>query len=239
VILELKGEFDTFECPRFTEEIDNLGSLGVQKVILNFRFLRFINSTALGAIVKAKRTMASQGGEVVIAQPGKFVANVLDTLGLSEIIPIYDDEAKALEHFQKDSKTAVDVGGENVILFHFQDASHTEAFGKAFGVGKIEEIEEEGHIERGDKEDTGYDPKVLFKPGNSLQLKFRLPFYKKAYYFECIGKIKRTQISKASLKVTVHFDDLSEEDAKSIKQFVSDMRFLKDEIKSTSGGGGG
>ncbi len=239
VNLELKGEFDTFECPRFTEEIDNLGALGVQKVILNFRFLRFINSTALGAIVKAKRTLTSQGGELVIAQPGKFVANVLDTLGLSEIIPIFDDEAAALEHFEKDAKTAVDVGGENVILFHFQDDAHTEAFGKAFGVGKIEEIEEEGlrfHIERGDKDDTGYDPKVLFNPGNLLRLKFRLPFYKKAYYFECIGKIKRTQISKTSLKVTVHFDDLADEDAKSIKQFVSDMRFLKDEIKSSSGG---
>lgn len=240
-ILELKGEFDTFECSRFSEEIENLGSLGVHKVILNFRFLRFINSTALGAIVKAKRTVTSQGGEVVIAQPGKFVANVLDTLGLSEIIPIFDGEEAALDHFNKDTKTTVDVAGDNVILFQFKDEELTKAFGRSFGVGKIEEIEEQAirfRLETGEKEEgslpADFDPKVLFNPGNELQLKFRLPFYKKSYYFECKGKVKRTQIAKAVVRVTTEFVDISNEDAKSIKQFVSDMRFLKDEIKSSN-----
>ncbi len=237
-ILELRGEFDTFECPRFSEEIDNLGSLGIHRVILNFRFLRFINSTALGAIVKAKRTVGSHSGELVIAQPSKFVANVLDTLGLSEIIPIFDNEEAALEHFSKETKSTVDVAGENVILFHFEQEEHTKAFGRPFGVGKIEEIEENGlrfKVEKGEKEEEiDFDPKVLFAPGNVLSLKFRLPFYKKAYYFECNGKIKRTQIGKPAVRVTMQFMDLSDEDSKSIEQFVADMRFLKDEIKSTS-----
>ena len=235
-ILELKGEFDTFECSRFTEEIDNLGSLGVHKVILNFRFLKFINSTALGAIVKAKRTMTSQGGELVIAQPGKFVAGVLDTLGLGEIIPIHDDEESALEHFDRDRKTTIDVGGENVILFHFENDEHVKAFGKAFGVGKIEEIEERALRFKVERAEDGpdYDPKELFAPSSQLKLKFRLPLYKKAHYFECNGKIKRTQIGKEAVAVTTEFIDLPADDMKSIEQFVADMRFLKDEIRSPS-----
>jgi len=235
-ILELKGEFDTFECSRFSEEIDNLGTLGIHRVILNFRFLRFINSTALGAIVKAKRTVGAQGGELVIAQPAKFVSSVLETLGLSEIIPIFETEEAALEHFNKDTKKTVDVAGDNVILFHFKDPELGKQFGRSFGVARIEEIEEGGmrfKVERGEKEgEPEYDPRVLFAPKNQLHLKFRLPFYKKAYYFECAGKIRRTEIRKSEIRVTTEFLDLSDEDRKSIEQFVADMRFLKDEIKS-------
>jgi anti-sigma B factor antagonist len=236
-ILELRGEFDTFECSRFSEEIGNLETLGINKVIVNFRFLRFINSTALGAIVKAKRTLTAKGGELIIAQPAKFVANVLDTLGLSEIIPMYDTEEEALGHFQAATKSSVDVVGDNVILFQFRDSEHSRAFGRSFGVGKIEEIEEERlrfKYEKGDKEDAAdFDPKVLFAPGNELQLKFRLPFYRKAYYFECSGRIKRTQIAKDSIRVTAEFQNLAEDDRKSIQQFVADMRFLREEIRGT------
>src|SRR5215471_5973583 len=50
-VLALKGEFDTLYVPSFDQEITGLADGGVARVVLNLRFLRFINSTALGAIV--------------------------------------------------------------------------------------------------------------------------------------------------------------------------------------------
>ncbi len=54
-VLTLKGEFDTFYCPVLMEEVDSLVERGVNHLILNMRLVKFINSTALGAIIKAAK----------------------------------------------------------------------------------------------------------------------------------------------------------------------------------------
>jgi anti-anti-sigma factor len=51
-ILTLKGEFDTFYVPRLQEEVEGLLEQGVRHILLNLRLVKFINSTALGSIVK-------------------------------------------------------------------------------------------------------------------------------------------------------------------------------------------
>lgn len=239
-ILELKGEFDTFDCARFSEEVDSLVTLGLVRVILDFRFLRFINSTALGAVLKARKALTTKGGELVISQPAKIVAEALDTLGFSDIMPVFTAQEDALAHFEAAEKKTVPVGGDNVLLFQFKNAEHAAAFGRTFAVARLEEIEEETlrfKFERGGEkgEGSGLDPKVHFAPGNELQLKFRLPLYRKAYYFECTGRITRTQIAKSAVRVTVEFEGLSPDDKKSIHQFVQDMRFLKEEIRGSQG----
>ena len=69
VILHLRGEFDTYYCPMLQEEIDAVQRGGVHRVVLNLRMVKFINSTALGAIIKASKALSSEGGRLVISRP--------------------------------------------------------------------------------------------------------------------------------------------------------------------------
>ncbi len=240
-ILSLKGEFDTFECPRFTEEIENLQSLGLHKLVLNFRNLKFINSTALGAIVKTKKNLTARGGDLVIAKPSVFTKNVLNQLGLDQLIKVYDTEEDALDFFKAKEVRSVDIDGENVILFQFADPQKTVTYGHPYGVGKIDHIDEDGlsfRWERGKKDGKGSldaPAAELFAPGTELRAKFRLPFYKKAYYFDIPSEVWKIEDRRsAGATVYIRFREMGEADKKSIDQFVNDMRYLKGEIRSVA-----
>jgi anti-anti-sigma factor len=54
-ILHLRGEFDTYYVPLLQKEIDDLAKAGIVRVVLNLRLVKFINSTALGAIIKSSK----------------------------------------------------------------------------------------------------------------------------------------------------------------------------------------
>src|SRR5688500_12461136 len=93
--LTLKGEFDTFYCPKLQEEVESLLASGTSHVILNLRLVKFINSTALGAIIKAFKRCKAEGGHLVIAQPSTFARDIINKLGISKLVPMYDDDDEA------------------------------------------------------------------------------------------------------------------------------------------------
>jgi anti-anti-sigma factor len=240
-ILSLKGEFDTFECARFSEEVDNLQSLGLHKLVLNLRNLKFINSTALGAIVRTKKNLTLRGGDLVIAKPSVFTKNVLNQLGLDQLIKVYEEEEEALLFFKAKEVRSVEIDGENVIIFQFSDPQKALAYGHPYGVGKIDNIDEEGLSFRWDrsKKDQKGSPEIsaaeVFAPGTEVRAKFRLPFYKKAYYFDIPSEVYKVEDRRsAGATVSVRFREMSEADKKSIEQFVNDMRYLKGEIRTVA-----
>ena len=94
-ILHLRGEFDTFYCPHLQKGIDSLVAAGVSRIALNLRLVKFINSTALGAIYKASRGLSANGGQLVISRPSNFCRDIIEKVGLDRIVPIHDsDELK-------------------------------------------------------------------------------------------------------------------------------------------------
>ena len=107
-ILTLKGEFDTFYCPALIAEVDDLIERGVSHLVLNMRLVKFINSTALGAIIKAHKRCRAEEGELVIAQPSPFVRDVITKVGIDKLIDLHSDAegaADAIEtHLAKNRK---------------------------------------------------------------------------------------------------------------------------------------
>jgi anti-anti-sigma factor len=94
-ILHLRGEFDTFYCPHLQKEIDSLVATGVSRIALNLRLVKFINSTALGAIIKASRRLSADGGQLVISRPSNFCRDIIEKVGLDRIVPIHDSDEDA------------------------------------------------------------------------------------------------------------------------------------------------
>ena len=64
-ILTFTGEWDAFNLPTFSAKIDNLVESGNTNLVFNLRLLTFINSSALGYLVKTKRAVEAGGGDLV------------------------------------------------------------------------------------------------------------------------------------------------------------------------------
>nr|MBP8300847.1 STAS domain-containing protein [Planctomycetota bacterium] len=96
-ILTLKGEFDTFYCPALMQEVEDLLERGVNHLVVDMRLVKFINSTALGAVIKAHKRCRAESGELVIAQPSPFVRDVITKVGIDKLITMYDSEGDAVK----------------------------------------------------------------------------------------------------------------------------------------------
>jgi anti-anti-sigma factor len=73
VVLTLKGEFDSFVTNAFSNEIAKVNADGVHRIVLNMRLVKFVNSTALGAMIKARKQCRASGGDLVVSQPSARV----------------------------------------------------------------------------------------------------------------------------------------------------------------------
>jgi len=244
IILKFTGEFDTFNLPGFSERIDKMISQGDVLMILDLHLLKFINSAALGYLIKTSKSVAEHGGEMVMARPSKFVKKTLSTLGLDTVFKMFASTEDAIQHFKKDEDVGeLKLGGGEYdesltgsvpILFRpaDQDAAPNQ-------VGRIVTLYEDGLLFRYESGGDAADPaKGYLSEGTKLKLKFRQPFAVKDYYFEMGGGV--TQVSEmvgsddedAVLTVKVSYDNIKDEDRKHLEQFVRDQDSWRQELKS-------
>jgi anti-anti-sigma factor len=216
-VLTLKGEFDSFVCQPFMEEIKGLIKNKVVYLILDMRLVLFINSTAIGTLVKIHKEAKAQGGKLVLCRPSNFVHGVLDSLGLLGLFAMADDPEKALQEVGA-SGEGMDMGGENSVILHVPGSKDT-------CIAKLAVLEEEGMTLN-----VTETPKD-FKEGVKCDVKFRLPLFRKGHYFEGSVVINSVTAKEVGVQVKCAFDSMKDEDRKSIAQFVEEMKFLRAEAK--------
>ena len=100
VILKFTGEFDTFNLPGFSERIDRMIAGGDTMLVLDLYLLKFINSAALGYLIKTSKRVKEQDGEMVLARPSKFIRKTLTTLGLDDVFRIFESVEAGIKHFK-------------------------------------------------------------------------------------------------------------------------------------------
>jgi len=248
VILKFTGEFDSFNLPAFSERIDRMVEQGDVLLVLDLYLLKFINSAALGYLIKMSKAVRARGGEVVLARPSKFIKKTLVTLGLDDVFSVFDTVEHAVSHLHKGG----DVGeihleggeydealtGSVPILFRPTGTEEADALPNQ--VGRIVTLYEDGLLFRYEPDrEKGEDPvEPYLRAGESFKLKFRQPFAIKEYYFEMTGNVQEvTRLVSDEDGQTVHavrvrYDDIQEEDRKHLQQFVRDQEAWKAEIKS-------
>ena len=250
VILKFTGEFDTFNLPGFSERIDRMIALGDNRMVLDLHLLKFINSAALGYLIKTHKSVKEQGGEIVLARPSKFLKKTLVTLGLDGVFKIYDTVENAVGHFQSGKEV-----GQLKLESSEYDESLTGAVPILFRprgvgtenlppnqVGRIVTLYEDGLLFRYEPQKgaaKGADPvKSQLKEGVKLKLKFRQPFVLKDYYFEMDGDIVQVsqmfgveEQDEGVITVKVRYDRLKDEDRRHLEQFWRDQDDWKGELK--------
>jgi anti-sigma B factor antagonist len=109
-ILDLDGEFDAANLKDATARLDELIGLNTQ-VVLNLRRLRFINSLALGYLLKKSKLLAERGGELVLAEPSTSFVATIRTLGIDQVFHVFPTDYEAIDYFTMRDETATGTFG--------------------------------------------------------------------------------------------------------------------------------
>ena len=231
-ILSFAGEFDAFNLPTISEKIDALIQKGGTRLVFNLQELKFINSSALGYLIKTHKRLRELDGELVLSTPSKFFQSTVTTLGIDQIFKIYPDDEEAVKYFH-------DAGGEEKTDFEGVPVDEgmlgsTKMFfkvldeGKTMGVGKILAIYEDGPTFKypADPDKVKIDPDEL-TIGRKLWIKFRQPFLEKERYFEMEAEIvmavELDNDPANACKFRLRYTKADEKDVQLLEQFVKDQ----------------
>ena len=263
-VLHLRGEFDTYYCPLLQEEINGIQKTGVNHVVLNLRMVKFINSTALGAIIKASKALGAVNGKLVIARPSAFCRDILEKVGLDRVVPIYDTDEDAIGaltsaqaeasgggsesdgegEFEQDPSSVLFTLSDKKRLAHFieeekaKNPLHGHAFGANWnGVGRMAALSEDGvaFTWNGGKTDmTPWRMGQMLAIGSGVNVKFRLPLLQRGY---CEAKVEIESLEERAegVKVCARFQDIDDQTREAVRQYSEDMAFLKQELKKATG----
>lgn len=252
-VLEFAGEFDAFNLPTTSKEIDGLIDAGDVQLVFNLKKLSFINSSALGYLIKARKKAQAAGGDVVLVQPSNFFRKTLVTLGLDKLFSVYEStEDGVAHHTSRLSSPGADLGdeidesltGANAILFSLVPAVGTKRY-----VGRISSLYANGLKFRWEVpgwtrdfrppiSTANFDKEI--HPGRKMRIKFRQPFMVQGHYFEMDATIaivsrdvRDDGVDEAMF--SVKYENARPEDLDLLKRFVEDMAELRSEIDQARG----
>jgi len=241
-ILAFTGEFDAFNLPTVGEKIDQLIQKGCTHLVFNLRLLKFINSSALGYLIKTAKRLKELDGELVLAEPSKFFQTTIKTLGIDQIFKIFPNDEESVKYFhdaggeQSQSYEGVPVDdkllGSTTVFFRMLDSPETMA------VGKILSIYEDGPTFKypADPDKVKIDPDELMI-GRGVWIKFRQPFLEKERFFEMEAEIVMAvdldDVDGAS-KYRLRYTKIPEADRTVLEQFVRDQDLLRNEARPKS-----
>jgi anti-anti-sigma factor len=256
-ILHLRGEFDTYYCPLLQEEIDGVLRAGTKNVVLNLRMVRFINSTALGAIIKASKGLTQKGGRLVISRPSTFCRDIIEKVGLDRVVPVFEtDEAAAESLVTQSPKKPAEAAAQGkeepaALLFTLVDQERLSHFiskkkdwvppGLDFGAqwsgtGRMASLDEKGLRFAWNGGSTGlspFDMGQMLSVGTRLMVKFRLPLLRRGY---CEAQVEVTLLEERpdGVKVGAVFTEIDTETRDAVRQYARDMAFLRDELRKAT-----
>lgn len=260
-VLHLRGEFDTFYCSLLQKEVDELVKAGVTRVALNLRLVKFINSTALGSIIRASKALNGAGGKMVISRPSKFCRDIIEKVGLDRVVPIYDTDEESgtvlTEGVSAISKMEGDdvLDDETTIMFapsdkerieHYIPAEqrtekanpvHGHAFGTSWrGIGRMSALDSDGLRfvwTGGNSGLTPFEMGQMLSLGTHLNVKFRLPLLRKGHC-EAVVTVSELEERPDGVKLAASFTELDDETQRAVQQYSKDISFLKKELRKAT-----
>ena len=99
-VVDLSGRVTEGEDIRVLRDtIEDLLRKGQKKILLNLGDVSYIDSSGLGALLKAFTSVRNQGGELKLLHPAKSIQNMLQNTKLNAIFDVRDDEPAAIAAF--------------------------------------------------------------------------------------------------------------------------------------------
>ncbi len=99
-ILRFNGAFDAANLDKVSTGINGLIAKGCKRLVLNLKELEFINSSALGYIIKTMEGLRDEGGGLIISQPSRQFETVITELGIDQMFDISSDDEEAIQQLR-------------------------------------------------------------------------------------------------------------------------------------------
>lgn len=94
VVVTASGELDAYVAPELTAALDQAG---VDRLVADLTAVSFMDSTALGLIVRAVRDRGESGGETRIVLPQSTARRIFEITTLDRVLPVSPSLREALE----------------------------------------------------------------------------------------------------------------------------------------------
>ncbi len=229
-VLHLVGNFDTTDVDTFHAHIEGAVDNQQFKVLVDTSQMKFINSTALGSLIRAQKRLQQYGGDLAVAELPTFASGVFKTLGLDRKIRCFKEQEEAKSYLHSVGAEGVGVEGDQQVAFVFAGQDQIEAAGTDPRVGLMKSIGEHGVQFVWENLDA-LDVETMFCEGAMLRVEFRLPLYHESHTFHADAQVVSTAVT-AGNRVTVQsrFTGLSDVERRAIQQFVRDLRYLRGEL---------
>lgn len=96
-LVTLDGDLDLAAVPGLERTLEPLERQRDSHVMLDVHRVDFVDSSAMGAFVRASRRLHQRGGSLSIVRPQRQPSRYLERTGLDRLVPIFASVAEALD----------------------------------------------------------------------------------------------------------------------------------------------
>ena len=90
------GELDLYTCPEFKQELLGVISSGARHVVVDLSLTTFVDSTALGVLLRGVERLKAADGRLSVVCPDENILRVFQVTGLHRVFEIHGSRADAL-----------------------------------------------------------------------------------------------------------------------------------------------
>lgn len=240
----LRGEFETNAADDFLAIVEQTLKGGQPRISVSLRYVKYINSTALGAVVRARTKCREQDGELVVLQPSKLTREILVSMGLDKVLQVVEDEAAAINLLQGNANPAPEEAAaasappdsenqDTVIMFSFHDERDDLIPGKRkHGVGALDSVSDTKlvfHWNPGEHESDAATATAMFRIGGSMRNKLQLKLIRKGF-FEGDTIIDSAELGQdGTITVRAHWSKIAETDRAALRRHGEDIAYLNEQ----------
>jgi len=240
----LRGDFETDSADAFLAKVEELLAGGTPRIALCLRYVKYINSTALGAIMRARTKCQEAGGDLVITRPSRLSAEIVGKMGLDTVLLLFDDEDEAVD-FLVDGGAAPAQARSNeatedacTVMFSFDDERKELLPGKRHhGVAVLDSVNADGIVFHWNPEEHGCDAAdaaAMFRLDGDIRLKLQVKLARKGF-FEVHGRIRNTSHNqRGDLTVAALWTKISSRDQQALRRHGEELAYLRNQATPSS-----
>jgi anti-sigma B factor antagonist len=104
VVMTAEGELDAYVAPALTEALESAGIDG-RPLVADLTKVSFLDSTALGVLVRTVREIVERGGQARVVLPESPARRIFEITSLDRLLPLASSRADALRQLGAESET--------------------------------------------------------------------------------------------------------------------------------------
>lgn len=238
-VLRLRGEFESVASAAFSERVDQLLADGHTDLVVGMRRVDYINSTALGALVRARQATIALGGSLTVARPSDIVTQLIRSVGLDAVLPMVQHEEPFSAHnpiLQPIEGSEAQATVSAIVVFGFSDDRTSMFRGRLRnGVGSVLEFDTESMLFAWNPTKHELAPDELhtmFDPGSAIHLRFGIKLARRDR-FQLDGLVDSWTTSETGLiQVRVLWRNMPDETRRVMQRFERDMDELRERLSA-------